>query len=447
MLSTLKIKSAKPDARPFKLADSGGLYVLIQPNGSKLWRYKYRVGGKEGLQALGAFPELGLAEARVLHAESRKLVAQGINPVQARRNEKIVQEREQLERVKGAFSTVVEDWSTATAADLRPSTVRQRGREIDNDLLPTLKDRQIGEITRLELTALLKRVEQRAPEVARNLRNHLWSIFEYAIDSGLIENNPVPPVRVMKKRNQKNHPALSDAQIGVLLRTLDESPRIQEETRIAMQLVMLTACRKAEVIEGRWNELDLDNNQWEIPADRMKGRRPHLIPLSSQAVTLLQRLRELVPETREHLFPNRVDPRRPMANRSLNAVMERLGFSGEGTPHGMRSAFSTHFNSLNQNIDVIEHCLAHVPANAVRAAYNRHAYRSERRTMLQEWADRLDALRKDASAQHVEAASRKSPPNQHRNKAKRDGPHKRSTPASTSPRRAAVQARAATVRP
>ncbi|MGP1680044.1 MAG: Arm DNA-binding domain-containing protein, partial [Burkholderiales bacterium] len=139
MLSTLKIKSAKPDARPFKLADSGGLYVLIQPNGSKLWRYKYRVGGKEGLQALGAFPELGLAEARVLHAESRKLVAQGINPVQARRNEKIVQEREQLERVKGAFSTVVEDWSTATAADLRPSTVRQRGREIDNDLLPTLK--------------------------------------------------------------------------------------------------------------------------------------------------------------------------------------------------------------------------------------------------------------------------------------------------------------------
>jgi len=109
MLSTLKIKSAKPDARPFKLADSGGLYVLIQPNGFKLWRYKYRVGGKEGLQALGASPELGLAEARVLHAESRKLVAQGINPVQARRNEKIVQEREQLERVKGAFSTVVED--------------------------------------------------------------------------------------------------------------------------------------------------------------------------------------------------------------------------------------------------------------------------------------------------------------------------------------------------
>ena len=196
MLSTLKIKSAKPDARPFKLADSGGLYVLVQPNGSKLWRYKYRVGGKEGLQALGAFPELGLADARALHAESRKLVAQGIYPVQARRDERIVQERAQLERVKGAFSTVVEDWGTATAADLRSSTVRQRGRKIDIDLLPTLKDRQIGEITRLELTALLKRVEQRAPEVARNLRNHLWGIFEYAIDSGLIENNPVPPVRV-----------------------------------------------------------------------------------------------------------------------------------------------------------------------------------------------------------------------------------------------------------
>ena len=405
MLTTVKIKTAKPQERPYKLADSGGLYLLVQPNGSKLWRYKFRVNGVEGKRALGAFPEVSLADARGLHAEARLLVAQGTTPLQAQQDKEIAQAQEQLERVKGTFSAIVSDWNTATSADLRASTVKQRNREIDNDLLPKLKNRAIGSITRLELTAQLKVVEQRAPEVARNLRNHLWGIFEYAIDSGLIENNPVPPVRVMKKRTQTNHPALSEKQIGVFLRTLDGTGRINEETRIAMLLVLLTACRKAEVIEGQWDEVNLEGAQWEIPAERMKAKRAHWIPLSTQAVALLTRLRELVPANREHLFPNRVDPRRPMANRSLNALMERLGFSGEGTPHGMRASFSTHFNSLGGNIDVIEHCLAHVPANAVRAAYNRHAYQDERRAMLQQWADRLDQLRRECVPTEHECGS------------------------------------------
>lgn len=210
-------------------------------------------------------------------------------------------------------------------------------------------------ITRLELTALLKDVEKRAPAVARNLWNHLWGMFEYAIDSGLMENNPVPPLRVMKKRTQKNHPALASDQIGNFLRTLDATTTINEETRIAMLLVLLTACRKAEVAEGRWDELDLKAAQWEIPAARMKGKRPHWVPLSHQAIELLTRLRKIVPVGREYLFPNRIDPRRPMANRSLNALMERLGCGGEGTPHGMRAACSTHFNSPGASVDVIQH--------------------------------------------------------------------------------------------
>ncbi|NDP49279.1 MAG: tyrosine-type recombinase/integrase [Sulfuriferula multivorans] len=395
MLTTLKVKTAKPQERAYKLADSGGLYLFVQPNGSKLWRYKFRINGKEGKRALGAFPEVGLAEARSLHANARQLVAQGINPAQARRDERITEAKKQLERDKGVFGTVVEDWSAATSAALRPSTVKQRQREINSDLLPKLKDRPIGGITRLELTALLKGVEQRAPEVARNLRNYLWGIFEYAIDSGLIDDNVVPPVRVLKKRNKKNHPALSERQVGSFLRTLDANTKINEETRIAMLLMLLTACRKAEIIEGRWDEVNLEGAQWEIPAARMKAKRAHWVPLTPQAVALLTRLRTLVPADREYLFPNRVDPRRPMANRSLNALMERLGFGGEGTPHGMRAAFSTYFNRTGGNIDVIEHCLAHVPANAVRAAYNRHAYQDERRTMLQEWAGHLDRLRNE----------------------------------------------------
>jgi len=397
VLTTLQIKTAKPTERAFKLADTGGLFLLVQPNGSKLWRYKFRVNGVEGLQALGAFPEVTLIDARQAHAASRKLVAKGIHPVKAQREERKQRVQAELHRVKGSFDTLCADWNDTTSADLRPATISQRNREITKDLTPLFKGRLISTITRLELTAALKKVEKRAPEVARNLRNYLWGIFEYAIDSGLIEDNPVPPVRVLRKRNQDNHPALAPELLGDLLRKLDACDTIQKRTRIAMLLVVLTACRKTEVIEGQWREIDLDAAEWEVPAERMKAARPHWVPLSRQAVELLRELRALVPENSVYLFPNRRDPARPMANRSLNALMERLGFSGEGTPHGMRATFSTHFNALGESTDVIEHCLAHVPANRVRAAYNRHRYQVERRDMLQAWANKVDQLRSDSS--------------------------------------------------
>lgn len=393
VLTTLQIKSAKPAERAYKLADTGGLFVLVQPNGSKLWRYKFRLNGVEGLQALGAFPEVTLADARHAHAESRKLVAKGVHPVQARRDERESRAQAELHRVKGSFGAVYADWNAATGADLRPATVLQRNREIEKDLTPRFKDRPIAKITRLELTAALKEVEARAPEVARNLRNYLWGIFEYAIDSGLIADNPVPPVRVLRKRNQENHPALSPALLGEFLRKLDAIDTIHEQTRIAMLLVVLTACRKAEVTGAKWSEIDLEAAEWEIPADRMKAGRAHWVPLSRQCVKLLQALRAVVPEGSVYLFPNRLDPDRPMADRSLNALMERLGFGGDGTPHGMRATFSTHFNAAGAGIDVIEHCLAHVPGNRVRAAYNRRAYQAERRELLQTWADHVDRLR------------------------------------------------------
>lgn len=398
MLTAVQINAAKPAAKAYKLADSGGLYLLVQPSGAKLWRYKFRLGGVEGLDALGRFPEVTLAQARQAHGESRRLVAQGINPVLARKDRKQALIQANLAREKGSFAAVAADWAAATAHGLRPATLKQREREMRNDLLPKLKARQIKDINRVEITALLKAVEKRAPEVARNLRNYLWSIFEYAIDSGLISANPVPSIRILKKRDQKNHPALSPDQIGEFLRKLDERALLEEQTRIAMLLVTLTTCRKAEIIGGKWEEINLEAGEWEIPGERMKKGRTHWVPLSKQAIGLLRQLRKLTPANQVLLFPNRRDPRRPMANRSLNAVMERLGYSGEGTPHGMRSAFSTHFNGLNANADVIELCLAHAPMGKTRAAYNRHLYKEERRKMLQDWADRLDYLRKKRSS-------------------------------------------------
>lgn len=391
MLSILQIKSAKPRAGAYKLADAGGLYLLVQPSGSKLWRYKFRIGRVEGLQALGSFPEVGLAEVRVEHAKSRKLVEQGIHPVQERKRRREALAIEYLSRDKGAFGAIYAQWDEATAVDLKGGTVTQRRREIKNDLLPKLKDRAITSITRLELTAILKEVERRAPEIARNHRNYLWGIFEYAIDSGLLEINPVPPVRILKKRKQKNHAALSPPQIGEFLGAMDFGVN-ELSTRIAMRLMMLSACRKVEATGAEWSEFDLRRGGWEIPAERMKAGHPHWVPLPTQAVALLTELRAVVPKGQKYLFPNRRNPNRPMAGRTLNALMDRLGFGGKGTPHGMRAAFSTHFNGRHANADVIERCLAHVQANAVRAAYNRHAYRKERRAMLQQWADYLDVL-------------------------------------------------------
>ena len=398
MLTAVQIKSAKPAAKAYKLADSGGLFLLVTPGGQKYWRYKFRIGGVEGLDALGAFPEVSLAEARQAHAESRRCVAQGINPVHARKDRKQALALAYLEREQGSFATVTAEWADATSHGLRPATQRQREREINNDLLPKFHARQIKTIKRVEITAQLKSVERRAPEVARNLRNYLWGIFEHAIESGLMDANPVPSIRLMKKRDQANHPALSLEQIGELLVQLDDRSQMAEQTRIAMLLVMLTACRKSEIINGRWAEIDLDAGEWEIPAERMKAKRAHWVPLSPQAIELLRELRRTVPAGQEFLFPNRRDPKRPMANRSLNAVLERLGYAGIGTPHGMRAAFSTYFNSVRVDKDVIEICLAHSPMSKTRGAYNRHEYMAERRAVLEDWANKLVALRESALA-------------------------------------------------
>ncbi|MDM0113511.1 tyrosine-type recombinase/integrase [Variovorax sp. J22R133] len=392
MLTETQIKNAKAQGKAIKLPDSGGLFLLVQPGGAKLWRYRFWLHEKEGLLALGRYPDISLKRARELHQEARTLVADGINPVHHRQHAKAQQKQAQERALVGTFGAVTAAWRLKTEAKLRPATVRQRERELNNDLLPKLKGRPIESISRLELSSLLTTVEKRAPETARNLRTHLDAIFEHAIDTGLVSANPTPPRRLLQARNQVHHLSLPAERMGNFLRALDDS-RVQPATRTAMLLVLLTASRKDEVISARWDEIDLNAKAWTIPASRMKAKREHWVPLSRQAVALLRNLRKQVPAEREHLFPNRVDPRRPMANRSLNAVLDRLGYGGESTPHGMRAAFSTHFNKEGANADVIEHCLAHVPANRVRAAYNRHAYQDERRKMLQAWANHLDAER------------------------------------------------------
>lgn len=397
LLTDTAIRNAKPQAKPVKLPDAGGLFLLVQPSGAKLWRYRFWLHEKEGLLALGKYPDVPLLEVRKRHAEARQLVAGGVNPVHAQQQAKLQAQKDSQRAALGTFGAVCEAWRELTYPKLRAASIRQREREVDNDLLPRYRDRAVDSITRLELSAHLRAVEKRAPETARNLRTHLYAIFEHAIDSGLLQSNPTPPARLLQARQPKNHTAIPEERIGDFLRALD-SASLNPETRAAMLLVLLSAGRKEEAIGARWSEFDLDAALWTIAAERMKAKREHLVPLPRQAVALLRELRAISDVQREHLFPNRRDPKRPMAARSLNALLDRLGFGGEATVHGWRSVFSTRYNAQGVNPDVIEACLAHVHGNAVRRAYNRANYLEQRRELLQEWADWLDTQRAGSGA-------------------------------------------------
>jgi integrase len=388
-LTDAAVRNAKPGQKPYKLTDGGGLFLLVQPNGGKLWRYKFRLNGKEGLHSLGAYPDINLAAARDLHRAARTQVANGVNPVQSRQAERAQAAQAELQAKAGDFLTVLQAWRDVTDMKLARASLKQRNNEIRKYLAPAFRNRAIADITRADLAAFLKKVEAKAPEVARNLRSYLSGIFEHAMDVGLVNGNPVPPPRAMKPRQQVSHAAMSVERLPAFLAMLDTC-HVNLETRTAMWLTILTACRKNEATGASWSEFDLDAAEWTIPAHRMKGRREHCVPLPRQAVDLLRQLREY--SSTEFLFPNRRDPRRPMAERSLNALMERNGFEGE-TVHGFRSVFSTRFNGLGRNPDAIERCLAHVPFDMVRRVYNRHEYKDERRALLQEWADWLDTLR------------------------------------------------------
>lgn len=388
VLSDPAVRNAKPAAKPYKLADGGGLFLLVQPNGAKLWRYKYRLHGAERLMALGTYPDVTLAAARNAHRAARAQVAAGENPVQVRRIESQKARQAELQAKTGAFQNLAAVWGAITAPKLAANTIRQRDRELDRHLLPTLGHRNVAEITRMEVSALLRRVEARAPEVARNLRNYLSGIFEHAIDTGVLSASPVPPPRILKRRQQRNHKAMSVDDLPQFLLDV-RACNAEPTTKAAMQLVILTACRKAEVAGARWEEFDLDAAEWLIPAERMKARREHWVPLSRQAVAILRELRRQT--NGAVLFPHRDRPGAHMAERTLNMMLQRMDYAGE-TIHGFRSVFSTHFNQLGVNPDVVERCLAHAPRDKVRAAYNRHQYREERRKLMQDWADYLDGL-------------------------------------------------------
>lgn len=395
-LNPAKVATATAGDRARKLSDGGGLYLYVRPksgeNGksSKLWRYKYRIDAREGLFALGAMPEISLADARKIHRAARWLVKRKINPAQYMREETARKEALRLQESERTFAVVSARWQDRDKEKLTSGSLGQRQRELKKHVLPSLGSKTIDTIRKDELTELLHGIQEAAPEVARNVRQYLKGIFDYAVDAGWISGSPVPGPKVLRPRNQTPHCALSLEKVGAFLGDVDAAG-CNPQTKIATHLLLLTAVRKQELIQARWNEFDLDKADWNIPAGRMKMREGHWVPLSDQAVSILEELRQL--STKDLLFPNVRNPGKPMAGRSINAFLDRLGYLEQAKPHGFRSTFSTYFNGAGWNPDVIEKCLAHKPQDSVRAKYNRAEYREEQREVMQTWANLIESLK------------------------------------------------------
>ena len=388
-LKDVAVRNAKPTAKPRKLSDGGGLHVLIQPTGGKLWRLAYRFAGKQKALALGVYPAVSLEEARRRRDEAKKLLARSIDPSVQRKADKHAGKDSSFRAVAKEIITKLEREGRAQA------TLSKKGWLLDF-AYPTFGDRPVAEITAGDLLALLRKIEGRGLyETARRLRSTCGMVFRYAIATGRAERDPSMDLRGALTTPQVSHRAtiVDPKSIGALLRAIDGFDG-QSTTRAALRLAAYVFVRPGELRHAEWNEFDLDKAVWSIPAEKMKMRRPHRIPLARQPLAILRGLQEITGNGR-WLFPSVRTSTRPISENTLNAALRRLGYgSEEMSAHGFRSMASTRLNEMGRwNPDAIERQLAHQEANAVRRAYTHGAdFWNERVQMMQAWADYLDQL-------------------------------------------------------
>jgi integrase len=390
MLKDVAVRNAKPSTKPRKLSDGGGLHVLIQPTGSKLWRLAYRFTGKQKTLALGSYPVVSLEEARRRRDEAKQLLARSIDPSVQRKAVKLSGE-------DNSFRAVADEVIAKLEREGRAQVTLTKKRWLLDFAYPTLGDRPVAEITARDLLALLREIEGRGLyETARRLRSTCGMVFRYAIATGRAERDPSMDLRGALTAPQVNHRAtiVDPKSIGALLRAIDGFDG-QPTTRAALRLAAYVFVRPGELRNAEWDEFDLDSKLWSIPAEKMKMRRPHRVPLARQSVAILKELREITGNGR-WLFPSVRTFTRPISENTLNAALRRLGYgSEEMCIHGFRSMASSRLNEMGRwNPDAIERQLAHQEANAVRRAYTHRAeFWTERVQMMQVWADYLDGLR------------------------------------------------------
>jgi integrase len=390
-LSDATIRKTMPQAKPQRLFDGGGLYLEVSPAGGKLWRLKYRYGGKEKRLALGAYPDTGLKDAREKRDVARKLLAAGVDPREQRKAVKAAGE----ERAANSFAVIAAEWLALQKARMATSTFEKAQWTFDELVNPWIGSRPIADIEAPELLKMLRRIEERgAHETAHRTKQRCGQVFRYAISTGRAKHDPTADLRgALAPVVSTSRAAITDpAKVGDLLRAI-ASYQGSPATKCALQLATLVFVRPGELRKAEWSEIDLDRAEWRIPAARMKMREEHIVPLSSQAQAIL---RELQPITGrgQYVFPSYRGKARTMSENTVNAALRYMGFDkATMTGHGFRAMASTRLNEMGWPPDVIERQLAHAERNKVRAAYNRAQYLEERTRMMQAWADYLDGLR------------------------------------------------------
>jgi integrase len=394
-LTDVKIRNAKPTSKKQRLWDSGGLYLEVSPAGGKLWRFKYRYHGKEKLLALGKWDIVTLREARELRDDWRKVLARGQDPGAVRKKAKV----EARHRTVNSFEAVAREWYGKQAKVWVPRHGADVLRRLEKNLFPDLGGRPIAEITAPELLDAVRKVEHRgAYDLAHRMLSVASQVFRYGVATGRCERDPAPDLRgALTPHKSRSQAAVKPDEVPALLRAIARYDQIGDrQTALALQLLSLTFVRTGELIGATWDEFELNGKTptWIVPADRMKMRTEHVVPLSKQAVGVLNELRTLAGESR-YIVPGR-NPDKSISDNTLLYALYRLGYKGRQTGHGFRAIASTLLNEAGFRADVIERQLAHCERNDVRGAYNRAEYLPERRAMMQQYADMLDALARGA---------------------------------------------------
>ncbi|MBG6029732.1 tyrosine-type recombinase/integrase [Proteus hauseri] len=377
-LTDIQIRKANPKEKPYTLNDGNGLSLLIEPNGSKGWRFRYRFAGKPKMISLGVYGQVTLAEARKKRDEAKKQLAENINPSDARKSEKIALRY----ATENTFYAVAMEWHSSKCSTWSDGYASEILRCFENDIFPYIGKRPIDQIAPLELLAVLQKIEKRgALEQANKIRRRCGEVFRYAVITGRVKYNPAPDLAgAMNKPETKHFPFLREDEIPDFVKALNNYQG-SKITKYATQLLMLTGVRTVELRLAEWSEFDFDNAIWEIPKERMKKRRPHLVPLSPQVIEILNELK-VITGYYPLLFPGRNDVRKPISEASINKVIEKIGYKGRLTGHGFRHMMSTILHEKGFDSAWIELQLAHVDKNSIRGIYNHALYLDGRIKMM-----------------------------------------------------------------
>ena len=391
-LTDATIRVLKPKVKPYKVSDFEGLFMTVKPTGSRLWHFKYRIDGKEKLLSIGVYPEITLAQARGKKDEARALLASGKDPGDAKKD----QQRQERARRGNTFEVMAQEFSAKAIAEGRAAATQVKTEWLLNMAIASFGRRPITDVTAPMILACLRKVEAKGNhETAKRLRAKIGAVFKYAVAVGLAETDPTFALQgALIRPKTKPRAAITDeAQLGGLLRATDGFQG-QTATRLGLMLLALLVPRPGELRKAKWVEFDIKAKIWSIPAERMKMRRAHQVPLPAQAIAVLEELRNLT-GSGEYVLPSLRTPTRTMSENTLNVALRIMGYSGdEMTSHGFRATFSTLANESGLwHPDAVERALAHVDENAVRRAYARGQHWEERVRMADWWAGLLDDLR------------------------------------------------------